>query len=288
MGEIAGPLMQWYRDHARALPWRAEGFGAWGVLVSEFMLQQTPVARVIPKLEAWLERWPTPAALATSPASAAVAQWDNLGYPRRAMWLHRAAVEIRDRHDGIVPRDVDDLLALTGIGDYTARAVAVFAYGDRHPVVDTNTRRVIARAVGGKSQPDSPRASDLSGMLALLPADEDDAAVFNAAAMELGAVVCTAKKPDCQVCPISDSCAWRQAGYPDTGDSRRKQAKYEGSDRQARGAILRALRGALEHRLPQHAVVPDWPDPAQRDRAIDSLITDGLVEASDGELRLPA
>src|SRR5690606_19524407 len=150
MHALADLLVPWYRRNARALPWRADGFGAWGVLVSEFMLQQTPVARVVPLLETWLTRWPTPSALAADPPAEAVKAWANLGYPRRALWLHRAAVQIRDRHDGIVPRDVDALLELTGIGDYTARAVAVFAYGEHHPVVDTNTRRVIARAVHGR------------------------------------------------------------------------------------------------------------------------------------------
>jgi A/G-specific adenine glycosylase len=125
--DLAAPLSAWFRENARTLPWRAPDFGAWGVLVSEFMLQQTPVARVIPHLEAWLTRWPTPSALAADPPAEAVRQWANLGYPRRALWLHRAGVEIRDRHAGVVPRSVDALLALTGIGDYTARAVAVFA-----------------------------------------------------------------------------------------------------------------------------------------------------------------
>ena len=287
MPDLATPLIAWYRENARDLPWRAPGFGAWGVLVSEFMLQQTPVARVIPRLDEWLARWPTPAALAADPPADAVRLWANLGYPRRALWLHRAAAQIRDRHDGIVPRDVDALLALTGIGDYTARAVAVFAYGDRHPVVDTNTRRVLARAVGGRAQPAPPSPRDLEAMGAQLPADRTDAAVFNAATMELGAVICTARAPRCDICPIAHTCAWRAAGYPDTGDDRRKRARYEGSDRQARGAILRALRDCDAHELPQDAVAADWPDAVQRDRAIDSLIADGLVEASAGALRLP-
>ncbi|WP_431804285.1 A/G-specific adenine glycosylase [Microbacterium sp. bgisy203] len=287
MPDLATPLIAWYRDNARVLPWRAPGFGAWGVLVSEFMLQQTPVARVIPHLEAWLERWPTPTDLAADAPAEAVRQWANLGYPRRALWLHRAAVEIRDRHDGVVPRDVEALLALTGIGDYTARAVAVFAYGDRHPVVDTNTRRVIARAVAGRAQPGPPAKRDLADMDALLPGDDRDAAVLNAAIMELGAVVCTARAPRCDACPIAYTCRWRAAGYPDTGDERRRQARYEGSDRQARGAILRVLRESASHAVAQDAVVPDWPDAAQRDRAIDSLIADGLIEAVEGSLRLP-
>ncbi|MGN8553974.1 UNVERIFIED_CONTAM: A/G-specific adenine glycosylase [Microbacterium sp. SLM126] len=288
MPDLATPLIGWYRDNARDLPWRRPGFGAWGTLVSEFMLQQTPVNRVIPHLEAWLARWPTPATLAADAPAEALRQWANLGYPRRALWLHRAAVEIRDRHDGVVPRDVDALLALTGIGDYTARAVAVFAYGDRHPVVDTNTRRVLARAIGGRSQPGPPSRGDLAAMTAILPTGDADAAVTNAAAMELGAVVCTARSPRCDVCPIADRCAWRAAGYPDTGDDRRRQARYEGSDRQARGAVLRALRDASAHAVALIDVASDWPDPLQRDRAIDSLIADGLVEASEGLLRLPA
>lgn len=287
MPDLAPALVAWYRDNARDLPWRAPGFGAWGVLVSEFMLQQTPVNRVIPHLDAWLALWPTPTALASAAPADAVRQWANLGYPRRALWLHRAAVEIRDRHDGVVPREVDQLLALTGIGDYTARAVAVFAYGDHHPVVDTNTRRVIARAIDGQAQPGPPSRRDLAAMDALLPADVATAAVVNAAAMELGALVCTARSPRCAECPLRAMCAWRGAGYPDTGDTRRRQARYEGSDRQARGAVLKQLREASDHAVAVEKVVADWPDALQRDRAIDSLVADGLAEAVDGELRLP-
>ncbi|MFS0712472.1 A/G-specific adenine glycosylase [Microbacterium sp. 2P01SA-2] len=287
MPDLASPLIAWYRDNARDLPWRRPGFGAWGTLVSEFMLQQTPVARVIPLLEAWLERWPTPADLAAAAPADAVRQWANLGYPRRALWLHRAAVEIRDRHAGVVPRDVDDLLALTGIGDYTARAVAVFAYGDRHPVVDTNTRRVLARAVQGRSQPGPAAKRDLVDMADILPDDVVASTVVNAAAMELGALVCTARVPRCDLCPLADRCAWRAAGYPDTGDTRVKQARYEGSDRQTRGAILRVLRSATTHDVAAEDVIGDWPDAVQRDRAIDSLVSDGLIEAIDGRLRLP-
>ncbi|MDQ0613154.1 A/G-specific adenine glycosylase [Microbacterium sp. W4I4] len=284
-------LADWYRREARDLPWRRTEFsdrhGAWGTLVSEFMLQQTPVARVIPHLTAWLERWPSPDAMSTATPAEVVHQWANLGYPRRALWLHRAAVETVERHGGVVPRDVGALLELSGIGDYTARAVAVFHYGDRHPVVDTNTRRVIARAVDGRAQPDPPSKRDLERMSALMPEDVDESAVFNAAMMELGATVCTARAPKCEACPIAAQCAWLAAGRPDTGDTRRRQARYEGSDRQARGGVLRALRGAVDHRMPADEVLPDWPDAVQRDRAIDSLIVDGLIEASAGMLLLP-
>jgi A/G-specific adenine glycosylase len=287
MPDLATPLIAWYGRNARDLPWRRAGFGAWGVLVSEFMLQQTPVNRVIPHLEAWLARWPAPTALAADAPAEAVRQWANLGYPRRALWLHRAAAEIRDRHGGVVPRDVDELLALSGIGDYTARAVAVFAYGERHPVVDTNTRRVLARAIGGRAQPGPPSRRDLTAMDAVLPAEPEAAAIVNAAAMELGATVCTARAPRCDACPISDRCAWRAAGYPDTGDERRRQARYEGSDRQTRGAVLKQLRDAAPAPVRLDDVIAGWPDGRQRDRAIDSLIADGLAEASRDLLRLP-
>jgi A/G-specific adenine glycosylase len=288
---VMSPLPTWYRATARDLPWRRDEFhdryGAWGVLVSEFMLQQTPVARVIPHLEAWLDRWPTPAAMAAASAADVVQQWGNLGYPRRALWLFRAAVEITERHGGIVPRDVDALLALSGIGDYTARAVAVFAYGDRHPVVDTNTRRVLARAVQGQAQPAPPSRRDLELMGSLLPDSLADAAQFNAAMMELGATVCTARSPRCEACPLAGSCAWLAAGRPDTGDERRRQATYEGSDRQARGAVLRLLRERSPDTVLLDLVLPEWPDPRQRDRAIDSLIADGLAEADGISLSLP-
>lgn len=291
LGAFQPVLNDWYRATARDLPWRTPEFhatyGAWGVLVSEFMLQQTPVTRVIPHLRAWLERWPTPAALAEATPAEVLHQWANLGYPRRALWLHNAATSIRDDHAGVVPQSVPALLALPGIGDYTARAVAVFAYGERHPVVDTNTRRVIARAVHGLAHPAPPKRDDLQDMLTLLPEVPSSAAVMNAAMMELGAVVCTARTPDCARCPIRDACAWVQAGSPDTADTRRRQARYEGSDRQARGAILRALRHTPTHELPEGAPAADWPDPAQRLRAIDSLVRDGLIEASGGTVRLP-
>lgn len=288
---LSSELSNWYRANARDLPWRRRQFhddyGAWGTLVSEFMLQQTPVSRVIPHLEAWLGRWPTPASMSRATPAEVVQQWANLGYPRRALWLHRAAIEITERHGGEVPRDVDALLALSGIGDYTARAVAAFAYGDRHPVVDTNTRRVLARVLDGRSQPGPASRRDLVTMADLLPQADADSAVFNAAAMELGAVVCTARSPRCERCPIVDVCAWVAAGRPDTGDERRRQARYEGSDRQARGAVLKVLRDAAGGDVPADAVIPDWPDAGQRDRAIDSLIADGLVEAAEGCLRLP-
>ncbi|HEX5334738.1 MAG TPA: A/G-specific adenine glycosylase [Propionicimonas sp.] len=285
---IAQPLIAWYAESARDLPWRRPDFGAWGVLVSEFMLQQTPVNRVIPHLEAWLERWPTPGALAAEPPAEAVRQWANLGYPRRALRLHRAAVEISQRHGGVVPSDVETLLALSGVGDYTARAVAVFAHGERHPVVDINTRRVLARVLTGLAQPGPPARTDLVLMESILPDGLAEAAAVNAAAMELGATVCSARTPRCGVCPLAEVCAWRAAGYPDTGDVRRKQAAYEGSDRQARGAVLKVLREAAPRPVRMDGVIPDWPDSDQRERAIASVVADGLAEVRGEVLQLPS
>ncbi|MEZ5111415.1 MAG: A/G-specific adenine glycosylase [Microbacteriaceae bacterium] len=285
---LTAPLISWYEQHARDLPWRHPEFGAWGILVSEFMLQQTQVSRVIPMLEAWLARWPSPAALAADEPAEAVRMWGSLGYPRRALWLHRAATQLAQEHGNVVPDDVDALLALRGVGDYTARAVAVFAFGSRHPVVDTNTRRVLARAVDGRSQPGAPAKRDLDAMLAILPADAASARVVNAATMELGAVVCTSRAPRCEACPVRATCAWRAAGYPDTGDERRRQARYEGSDRQARGAALAQLRALPAHDgLEVDALLAAWPDRAQRDRAITSLLGDGLIELSEGVAHLP-
>jgi A/G-specific adenine glycosylase len=268
----------WFERTRRDLPWRADGYPAWGILVSEIMLQQTPVARVIPRLAQWLERWPTPAALAAAAPGDAVRAWERLGYPRRALNLHAAAVAITRDHGGVVPSDVDELLALPGVGAYTARAVAAFAYGERHPVVDTNVRRVLARAIDGRGDagPASTRR-DLAAMEVQLPTDRDAARVFNAGLMELGAVVCTARTPRCDACPIVAQCAWRGAGYPPYEGVRRPvQKKYEGSDRQVRGLILAALRDRGDP-LPADELDLLWPDELQRGRALDGLLEDGLL-----------
>lgn len=286
--DLAPLVIEWFRTNARDLPWRRPGFPAWGTLVSEFMLQQTQVSRVIPRLEEWLARWPTPADLAAEPPSEAVRAWGRLGYPRRALWLHAAAAQIATRHDGVVPEDVDELLALTGVGDYTARAVAVFAYGHRHPVVDTNIRRVIARAVDGQGEPGPPNAkTDLPAMDALLPDTSPEAAVFNAGMMEIGAVVCTARAPRCDDCPLVAVCAWRAAGYPAyDGPVKTRQKRFAGSDRQVRGIIMAELRST--HRaLTEEELQPLWPDREQFERALAGLVTDRLAVPIDGGYALP-
>jgi A/G-specific adenine glycosylase len=253
------------------------------------MLQQTPVARVLPAYEAWLTRWPVPAALAAAPAGDAVRAWGRLGYPRRALRLHATARILTQRHGGEVPASLDALLALPGIGSYTAAAVASFAFGQRQAVLDTNVRRVLARLVNGQERPPaSPSAAEVRLAEALLPAQPDLAARWSVAVMELGALVCTAARPACASCPVAHSCAWRLAGSPASSDGRRGIQAYNGTDRQCRGRLLAVLR---EEADPVAAPRLDavWPDPLQRARALDSLVADGLVDPlPDGRFALPA
>lgn len=274
-GTLAASLLTWYEGAARDLPWRRPDTTPWGVLVSELMLQQTPAARVIPSYLAWLARWPAPAALAGDTSGEAVRMWGRLGYPRRALRLHEAAVAITTRHGGQVPADLDDLLALPGVGPYTARAVAAFAYGQRHAVVDTNVRRVATRAIRGVARAGSP-AGDLALVKPLVPSIPATAARFAAALMELGAIVCTARSPRCAECPIADMCAWRQAGFPDATEPLRRSQAYAGTDRQVRGLLLAVLRAAPEP-VTANRLDAVWADSTQRARALDTLVTDGLV-----------
>lgn len=275
---VGEAIADWYEAGHRELPWRHPEYPAWGILIAEFMLQQTPVARVIPRLAEWLERWPTPAELAAVPPGEAVRAWDRLGYPRRALNLHGAAVAIAERHGNRVPSEVHELLELPGVGPYTARAVAAFAYGVRTPVVDTNVRRVLARALDGNAEPGPPKTrQDLEAMAGILPTDATRARLTNAGAMELGQVLCTTRSPRCATCPLAQSCAWRAAGYPEyEGPRPAKQKRYAGSDRQVRGLILRELRAA-DIPVPGDTIEALWPDSAQLERALAGLLRDGLV-----------
>jgi A/G-specific adenine glycosylase len=257
------------------------------------MLQQTPVVRVLPAWERWMHRWPAPAALAAEAPGEAIRMWERLGYPRRALRLHAAATAMVERHGGEVPSSHADLLALPGVGAYTAAAVASFAFAARHAVVDTNVRRVFARVITGTRYP-APALTTTETALAerLLPADDATAARWAVATMELGALVCTARAPRCDGCPVAALCRWRLEGSPaHDGPPRRGQA-YEGTDRRVRGLLLAALRAA-EAPLPLAALEAAAPDaalrdPLQRARALDGLVADGLVEPLDGPLfRLP-
>ena len=278
----------WYREHQRDLPWRRPEAGAWGVLVSEFMLQQTPVNRVLPMYEAWLEHWPKPGDLAAEPSGEAVRAWGRLGYPRRALRLHAAAAAITERHGGVVPAQYEELRALPGVGDYTAAAAASFAYGRRHAVLDTNVRRVLARAYSGEQYPAaSVSAAERTLAESLLPTEPAEAALWAAASMELGALICTAKSPRCDVCPVAGLCAWRKAGSPEHAGPARKGQSYAGTDRQCRGALLAVLRAAHEP-VEADALFAAWADEEQRGRALRSLLEDGLaVRTAHNQYRLP-
>ncbi|MGH3827369.1 MAG: A/G-specific adenine glycosylase [Pseudonocardiaceae bacterium] len=279
-------LITWFDAHARALPWREPGTTPWGVLVSEVMLQQTPVQRVAGVWTEWLARWPAPSSLAAETPGAAVRAWGKLGYPRRALRLHAAATIIAARYDDVVPDDVDVLLELPGIGAYTARAVAAFAYGHRVPVVDINVRRVVARAVHGMAEAGPPSTSrDLSDVERVLPRAR--AARFSAALMELGAVVCTARRPRCADCPVRGECAWVLAGRPASATPGRAAQRFAGTDRQVRGLLLDVLRAAADP-VPRVQLDAVWRDASQRDRCLVSLLVDGLVEQTrEGSFVLP-
>jgi A/G-specific adenine glycosylase len=280
---LAALVSDWYAEHARELPWRAPGVSAWAVLVSEIMLQQTPVHRVLPVWREWLARWPTPQDLAVEPAAEVIRAWGRLGYPRRALRLHECARALVERHGGEVPREVEALLALPGIGSYTARAVAVFAYGDRHPVVDTNVRRFVARAVTALADAGPPRAvADLAAVEALLPTDSAGAARASIAFMELGALICTARAPRCADCPVYAECGWQRAGRPASTGPARKVQKFAGTDRQVRGLLMAVLREATAP-LPRAALDAVWQDGTQRDRALAGLLDDGLVHRLTGD-----
>ncbi|GAB1812968.1 A/G-specific adenine glycosylase [Mycobacterium sp. MUNTM1] len=259
---------------------------AWQILVSEFMLQQTPVSRVLPIWTDWVRRWPTPSATAAASAADVLRAWGKLGYPRRAKRLHECAVVIARDHGDVVPDDVETLLTLPGVGSYTARAIACFAYGRSVPVVDTNVRRVVARVVHGLADAGAPSATrDHADVAALLPAD-GAAPKFSVALMELGATVCTARAPRCGLCPL-DRCAWRDAGHPPAQGPPRRAQTYAGTDRQVRGRLMDVLR-ANDSPVSRAELDVAWlTDTAQRDRALYSLLADGLVtQTRDGRFAL--
>ncbi|GAA4724918.1 hypothetical protein GCM10023216_13860 [Isoptericola chiayiensis] len=286
---LVEPVTAWYGHAARDLPWRRPDCTPWGVLVSEVMLQQTPVVRVEPVWREWTARWPRPADLAAAPTSDVLRAWGRLGYPRRALRLADCARALVERHDGQVPADEEHLRALPGVGEYTAAAVRAFAFGRRSVVVDTNVRRVQARAVTGVALPaPSYTAAERALAVSLTPSGDADAARWAAASMELGALVCTARVPRCGVCPVRDRCAWRAAGFPpDEHAARRRTQAWHGTDRQVRGRVMAALRSA-DGPVPR-ALLADAGPEAQLDRCLAGLIEDGLAETDEaGRYLLPA
>ncbi len=274
--QVIEAICAWFDANGRDLPWRRPGTSAWGVLVSEVMSQQTPMSRVIGPWHEWMNRWPTPDDLAEEDSGEAVAAWGRLGYPRRALRLHSCAVAIATEHDGVVPNSYDELVALPGIGDYTASAVVSFAFGGRATVLDTNVRRLIARAESGIANcPTSVTRAERVVADALVPDEDVRAAKWAVASMELGALVCTARSPQCEVCPIRDGCRWVIDGRPDNAPARRGQP-WKGTDRQCRGVIMDVVRNSPRGVKVQMALSA-WPEPDQASRCLESLLDDGLV-----------
>lgn len=279
-------LLRWWEGRGRDLPWRATR-DPWGVLVCEVMAQQTQVARVAERWAPFLDRFPTPASCAAASVADLLRWWSGMGYNRRPVNLHRCATEVVDRHGGRLPSTLDELLALPGIGPYTARAVLAFAFEADHAIVDTNTARVLARWEAGRlTAREAQSAADQE-----LPAGS--AWAWNQAMLDLGAVVCTRRLPRCDACPVTRWCGWAAAGHPlpDPADGSAGvsagQSRFEGSDRQGRGRLVEALRvGPIS--TDELANAAGWPDDrARATRVAATLVNDGLAVAADGGLTLP-
>ena len=282
MNSLEKPITQWFAKNKRELPWRSTS--PWGVMVSEFMLQQTPVARVLPKWIEWMERWPTPAELSKATPAQVITAWGRLGYPRRALRLHESAKIIARDFENEVPDSEEVLRSLPGIGDYTAAAISAFAFGANTLVMDVNIRRVLVRVLDGKEHPtSSPTVRERESRLAILPRRNADN--WAAATMELGALICTSKNPSCNDCPIISQCKWRKNGYPQS-ELVRKSQDWHGTDRKCRGTIVQALRESES--LTASAIKKLWPDESQVEKALETLLADNLIEEhSRSRFRLP-
>ena len=282
MNPLEKPIVTWFKKNRRDLPWR--NTTPWGVMVSEYMLQQTPVNRVLPKWIEWMERWPTPADLAQATPAQVITAWGRLGYPRRALRLHAAAQIIAQELNNEVPSDEISLRALPGIGDYTSAAIAAFAFEQRSLVMDVNIRRLMSRVIDGEEFPKpASTARERSMHLSLIP--QRNAHVWAAATMELGAIVCTSSKPNCELCPVISQCNWRKNGYPKTNLIRKSQ-DWHGTDRKCRGTIVQALRE--NESMTENAIKKLWPDASQVEKALVTLVEDQLIQSiSPSRYRLP-
>jgi len=277
MSSLHQPVLAWYKKNKRDLPWR--NIDAWGVVVSEIMLQQTPVARVLPIYIEWMKRWPTPEALAAATPAQVITAWGRLGYPRRALRLHECAKVISTQYKGRIPETQSELRELPGIGDYTSAAIIAFAFEGRSLVLDINIRRVFARVINGVEVPTAaPTKSERQEREKLIPVK--NAHMWAAATMELGALICTAKNPKCGQCPLADQCIWRSLDYPLSDQPKRTQS-WHGTDRQCRGVIVQALRE--NPALSKKEIMQLWHVPSQVEKALLTLLEDGLVVAQKGQ-----
>ena len=271
MSAVEKEIISWFESNKRDLPWR--NTTPWGVMVSEFMLQQTPVNRVLPKWNEWMQRWPTAADLALAPTAEVITAWGRLGYPRRALRLHESAKIIATEFNSKVPTSEHLLRTLPGVGEYTAAAITAFAYKESSLVLDVNIRRLFVRLFDGQESPTSSTSkTEKAVRKELIP--KDGAHIWAAATMELGALVCTARNPHCEMCPVANVCQWRKAGFPKSTTIRKTQT-WHGSDRQCRGTILQALRE--NEWLTEKLLKKLWHDDSQVEKALETLIADGLI-----------
>jgi A/G-specific adenine glycosylase len=265
-------ITTWFKENKRDLPWRKSD--AWGVLVSEIMLQQTPVQRVLPVYEEWMKRWPSPADLAKATPAEVITAWGRLGYPRRALRLHQCAKILSTELNNQLPRTESELRKLPGIGEYTAAAIVAFAFKESSLVLDINIRRLFSRLYRGEEMPTSaPTKTERTEYAGYIP--RKNAHLWAAATMELGALICTAKKPLCGRCPVADKCQWRSLDYPSSERVKRTQS-WHGTDRQCRGTIVQALRD--NPTLNKRELNLLWDVPSQVEKAILTLLDDGLIE----------
>lgn len=278
MSSLEEAIIEWFAANKRDLPWR--NTTPWGVVVSEFMLQQTPVVRVLPKWNEWMMRWPTPQDLASASTAEIITAWGRLGYPRRALRLHESAKIISRDFAGKVPDTEAELRSLPGIGEYTAAAIAAFAFDTKSLVLDINIRRLFARVLDGVEAPKpSSTKEERIARTQLIPNEE--AHVWAAATMELGALICTSRNPKCDLCPLASVCQWKALGYPPSDLPRRTQG-WHGTDRQCRGVIVQALRENAA--LSKHELENLWHDQSQIEKALTTLVEDGLISFNESSL----
>ncbi len=264
-------ITNWFKKNQRDLPWRKTD--AWGVLVSEIMLQQTPVVRVLPVYTEWMKRWPTPRDMAKASGGDVITAWGRLGYPRRALRLLECAKVISSDYNNRIPETEMELRKLPGIGEYTAAAIVAFAFEERSLVLDINIRRLFARAIDGVEVPTSSiNKSERKDRAALIPTRNPH--LWAAATMELGALICTAAKPKCELCPIANQCRWRSLDYPKSDAPKRTQS-WNGTDRQCRGVIVQALRE--NKTVSKKELSKLWSLQPQFEKALVSLEKDGLI-----------
>jgi len=265
-------ISAWFKKSKRDLPWRKTD--TWGILVSEFMLQQTPVNRVLPVYNEWMKRWPTAAHLAKATPAEVITAWGRLGYPRRALRLHECAKVITDRLKGEIPTTEVELRKLPGVGEYTAAAMVAFAFSGRSLVLDINIRRLFVRLFDGAESPTTSATKEEKVRYEeLIP--KKDPHIWAAATMELGALVCTSQSPKCAICPVADKCLWRSLDYPKSDVVKRRQS-WHGTDRQCRGTIVQALRENSTLNKKQIHLL--WDVPSQVEKALLTLLDDGLIE----------